>query len=235
MGFGILFIGYFLLLNNVSYYMLTDVIAALFMLLAFFKLAYLNRGFSLGFVFCSIFAIFGAFEFISEAMRMFDLVSLGSSFISIVGMIRYLLICLTTVFMLIGARDIAREVDLNALAIRCHKGIFLTFIIYALNIVWQTSSLLGFLPSVKFMALSGYIIILATLILVIMNLISVYGCYMHICMPGQDKHSEDKKSRFSFVNAFRAHEDEKRREYSEYKLNKFKDKMEKIKNKDKKK
>ena len=235
MGFGILFIGYFLLLNNVSYYMLTDVISALLMLLAFFKLAYLNRGFSLGFIFCSIFAAFGAFEFISEAMRMFNILSLGASFISIVGMIRYLLICLTTVFMLIGARDIAREVDLNALAVRCHKGVILTFIIYALNIIWQTSSLLGFSPSVRFMALSGYIIILATLILVIMNLISVYGCYMHICMPGEDKSGASKKSRFSFVNAFRAHEDEKRREYTEYKLDKLNARLEKLKNKDKKK
>ena len=215
--------------------MLTDVIAALLMLLAFFKLAYLNRGFSLGFIFCSIFAAFGAVEFISEAMRMFNIVSLGASFISVVGMIRYLLICLTTVFMLIGARDIAREVDLNALAVRCHKGIILTFIIYALNIVWQTSSLLGFSPSVKLMALSGYIIILATLILVIMNLISVYGCYMHICMPGEDKIEASKKSRFSFVNAFRAHEEEKRREYTEYKLDKLNAKLEKLKNKDKKK
>ena len=215
--------------------MLTDVIAALLMLLAFFKLAYLNRGFSLGFIFCSIFSAFGAFEFISDAMRMFNIVSLGASFISVVGMIRYLLICLTTVFMLIGARDIAREVDLNALAVRCHKGIILTFIIYALNIIWQTSSLLGFAPSVKFMALSGYIIILATLILVIMNLISVYGCYMHICMPGEDKSGASKKSRFSFVNAFRAHEDEKRREYTEYKLDKLNARLEKLKNKDKKK
>ena len=235
MGFGILFTGYFLLLNNVSYYMLTDVVAALLMLLAFYKLAYLNRGFSYGFIFCSVFAAFSAFEFVSEAMRMFNILSLGESFISIVGMIRYLLICLTSVFMLFGARDIAREVDLNALAVRCHKGIILTFIIYALNIVWQTSSLLGFSPNVKFMALSGFVIILATLILVIMNLISIYGCYMHICMPGQDKASENKRSRFSFVNAFRAHEDEKRREYAEYKIDKFKSKMEKLKNRDEKK
>ena len=234
MGFGILFIGYFLLLNNVSYYMLTDVISALLMLMAFYKLAYLNRGFSLGFIFCSIFSLFGAFEFISEAMRMFNFVSLGATFISVVGMIRYLLICLSTVFMLIGARDIAREVDLNALALRCHRGIILTFIIYALNIIWQTSSLLGFAPNVKFMALSGYIIILATLILVIMNLVSVYGCYMHICMPSDNAKGE-KKSRFSFVNAFRAHEEEKRREYTEYKLDKLNAKLEKLKNKDKKK
>ena len=234
MGFGILFIGYFLLLNNVSYYMLTDVISALLMLMAFYKLAYLNRGFSLGFIFCSVFSLFGAFEFIAEAMRMFGLVSLGTTFISTVGMIRYLLICLTTVFMLIGARDIAKEVDLNALAVRCHKGIILTFIIYALNIIWQTSSLLGFVPNVKFMALSGYIIILATIILVIMNLISIYGCYMHICMPSDNVKSE-KKSRFSFVNAFRAHEEEKRREYTEYKLDKLNAKLEKLKNKDKKK
>ena len=235
MGFGILFIGYFLLLNNVSYYMLTDVIAALLMLLAFYKLAYLNRGFSFGFIFCSIFAAFGAFEFLSEAMRMFGLVSLGATFISTVGMLRYLLICLTTVFMLIGARDIAKEVDLNALAIRCHRGVIFTFIIYGLNIIWQTSSLLTFSPNVKFMALSGYIIILATLILVIVNLVSVYGCYMHICMPKDNTKNSEKKSRFTFVNAFRAHEDEKRREYTEYKLDKLNAKLEKLKNKDKKK
>ena len=215
--------------------MLTDVIAALMMLLAFYKLAYLNKAFSYGFIFSSIFAFFSVIEFASEAMRMFSLVSLGSTFISVIGMARYLIIAITTVSMLLGMRDIAKEVQLNALSVRCHKGVILTFIIYALNIIWQTSALIDLVPSVKFMAISGYLIILATLILVILNLVSIYGCYMHICMPSRERARETKTSRFAFVNSFKRHEDEKRKEYADYKLEKLKARMEKIQSKENKK
>jgi DNA-binding response OmpR family regulator len=49
-----------------------------------------------------------------------------------------------------------------------------------------------------------------------------------------DEKQEEKESRFKFVNAFRKHEDEKRREYAEYKLDKFKKKQEKLKEKNEK-
>ena len=43
-----------------------------------------------------------------------------------------------------------------------------------------------------------------------------------------------KPSRFEFVNKFRRHEEEKQREYAEYKMGKFEQKMEKLKGKAKK-
>ena len=49
---------------------------------------------------------------------------------------------------------------------------------------------------------------------------------MRICMP-EDKEMEEKESKFGFVNSFRRHEEEKQREYAEYRLEKMKKKMEK--------
>ena len=48
-------------------------------------------------------------------------------------------------------------------------------------------------------------------------------------MPADNKPKEEKKSRFGFVNAFREHEEQKKREYFEYKLEKAKMKAEKKK------
>jgi hypothetical protein len=44
-------------------------------------------------------------------------------------------------------------------------------------------------------------------------------------MPEDKKEYVPRPSRFGFVNRFRAHEDEKRREYAEYKLEKKKKKF----------
>ena len=52
---------------------------------------------------------------------------------------------------------------------------------------------------------------------------------MRICMP-EDEDMPEKESKFKLVNAFRRHEEEKRREYAEYKLDKLKKKQQKDKN-----
>ena len=49
-------------------------------------------------------------------------------------------------------------------------------------------------------------------------------------MP-EDENMPEKESKFKFVNAFRRHEEEKRKEYADYKLEKFKKKQEKQKGK----
>ena len=66
MGFGTLFIGYFLLLN-LTYYRFTDLIAALLMLLAFYKLREINRHFRVAIISSGLFAAIGAIE-LAEAL-----------------------------------------------------------------------------------------------------------------------------------------------------------------------
>ena len=64
-----------------------------------------------------------------------------------------------------------------------------------------------------------------------MNLILIYNCYMQICMPEDLLPKESKKSKLEFINKFAEHEEEKRREYAEYKLEKMKKRAEKLKRK----
>ena len=74
--------------------------------------------------------------------------------------------------------------------------------------------------------------IIATLALIGVNLSVVFSAYYRICMPeDQGVEFKEKKSKFGFVNAFRAHEEEKQREYAEYKLDKMKKQAEKLKQK----
>lgn len=229
MGFGTLFFGYFLLLN-ITYYGFTDIIASLIMLYAFYKLSGVNRGFKRATIATAVFSLYSIYELICAVIDMFfanfDMTSLNSAN----AMVRSFIICIFTVLMLIGIRDVAREVEMHNLCVRANRAAIVTFIVYGLNIVWQTTDLLGFMD-IRIVVIVGYFILLATLLTVTINLISIYSCYSNICMPDDNKPREEKKSRFGFVNAFREHEEQKRREYFEYKLEKSKAKAEKKKTK----
>lgn len=230
MGFGTLFFGYFLLLN-VTFFSYSDIIAAFLMLYAFYKLSSINKGFKYALYAAAVFAIFGLYELVTTVIELF-VPALGTvAFISYTAMLRSLIICILTLFMLIGMRDVCREVELGSLSVRCQRAIYVSVIIYSLNIALETGALGAF--NLKVVALIGYLILISTLILIAINLSSIHTCYVRICMPGDEKPKapKEKKSRFGFVNAFRHHEEEKRREYYEYKLEKLKAHSEKQKNK----
>ena len=63
------------------------------------------------------------------------------------------------------------------------------------------------------------LLLLATLLLIIYNLITIYTAYMRICMPNELTQSA-KKSKFGFVNKFKEYESERAKEYLEYKRQK---------------
>ncbi len=222
MGFGTLFIGYFLLLN-VTYYAYSDLVAALIMALGLYKLSSVNRYFKYAAFISLAFAAVGATEFVREIIRMFSpTVNLTFAFLP---PIRSAVICALTVCMLFGIHDVAREVDLPTLAARTKRMLVPTAVIYLATIILDTPTLLsGVSPIVA--ALIFVIVMIATLFLIICNLITVYSAYMRICMPDELEPSS-KKSRFEFVNKFRAYEDKKAAEYVEYKRTKVKNKAKK--------
>ena len=130
-----------------------------------------------------------------------------------------------TLMMLIGMRDVAAEVGLPVIRERCHRLSYTTVVIYALNIFLEIGQLASFID----MTVLLYIAVMAifgTLVLVSFNLSQIYSCYAKICMPGEDDES-NRKSRFGFVNAFRAHEKEKQREYLDYKMEKLRKRADK--------
>ena len=224
MGFGILLIGYFLLLNF-AYCDFSDAVAAVLILYALFKLARINRNFKISAYVAIPFTVLGVAELCIAAYDMMFPISASSPIFTTVALIRHLVLAFLSFTMLLGIRDVADEVKLPALSSKSVRCAILTVAIYALNIILESISLgnlvgVGILPYVYFFA------IIATRAMTVINLTVIYTAYMRICMPGDEDMSE-KKSRFGFVNAFRAHEEEKSREYAEYKLNRLKEKQRK--------
>ncbi|MBQ8880278.1 MAG: hypothetical protein IJY69_05535 [Clostridia bacterium] len=232
MGFGILFAGYFLLLNF-AYYGFTDAIASVIMLYALYKLSGINRGFRNAAIASVIFTVFGLFELVISVIGLFYGEGLeGIVFYS--ALIRHVIIATTSALMLIGMREIADEVGIGSLARKCNKLAYATVAIYLLNIALETGELGSFID-IKILVYAAVLSIALTLAVTVASLSAIFNCYSQICMPEDNTPDyTEPKSRFAFVNEFRAHQEEKQKEYAEYKLNKFKKRMEKAKQKENK-
>ncbi len=226
MGFGTLFVGYFLLLNF-AYYDLTDAIAAAVMLYAFYKLKNINEGFKNGVIAASVFTVFGLLELIlsvlGTVLPSFDL----SPILWLRPILRHGIICITTFFMLGGMREVADEVGLPFIASRCKRNFYITGCVYILNVFSEIAGLSSIFEP-RLLAFIYLYVTLATIGVICLNLISIYSCHVRICMPDDDL-DKVKESRFGFINEMRRHKEEKEREYAEYKLEKLKSKKKKRK------
>ena len=230
MGFGTVFVGYVLLLN-ISYFTLTDIIAALVMLMGFIRLSRFNREFSACCALAGLFSALSLLEFIEEICVMFDA---RANFLSGIGsalsMTRYALIGILTSVMLLGIVRIAKEVDHAPLAKRAERLIPFVGVTYILLLL-ADSPLITLIPTVS--AYIMFALILIQLVVAIITLATVYKAYMGICMPG-DENPETKKSRFGFVNEMREREDELRREFTENQTKKLEERIQKNKKRRKK-
>ncbi len=230
MGFGILFIGFFLLLN-IPYHSYTDAICAVISLYALYKLSAINTNFKRACYSAVGFSVFGILEFLYSALIVFVPSLNIPDVFTVVSIVRYAVVCVLSVFTFLGMRDVANEVGLRVIAIKCERVIYMTYPIYALSVV---SEILSFFPlPFTVMQYIAVVILVCNMALIIISLIVIYNCYMRICMP-EDEDMPEKESKFKFVNAFRRHEEEKRREYADYKLEKFKKNQEKQKEKNEK-
>lgn len=232
MGFGTFFIGYFLILNF-AYYGFTDAIAAAVMLLGLYKLSSVNREFSIAAIISAVFLALGSFELFAELYTSVFLGKLSPEITSTVAILRHALIAALTVAALAGIRSVSDEVGLPDLSKRAKRLAYLTPAVYALLILLETP-----LPTLDFLsraaALIALLALLFSLALIIANLITVYSAYMKICMP-KDADMKERSSKIGIVNAFRRHEEEKQREYAEYKIERMREKnAKKTKGKDKK-
>ena len=231
MGFGTLFIGYFLLLN-IFYYQFTDVICAALMALALHKLSGVNKDFRYGFYSAIGFIAFGALELILGVMLMFNPSTALVPITPYVSMARYVTVFILTLFMLRGIKDVAGEVGLKNLSHRASVSVYFTAAVYALLFIFEMPALALLLPE-KALAIISLCLLLSVFTLVIANLVTVYTAYMRICMPGDEDNDEQKPSKFAFVNRYRERKEEKEREYAEYQLEKMKKKAQQKKNKKK--
>lgn len=237
MGFGTLFFGY-LILAALPSQELTNVAAAALMLLAFYKLSYLNVHFkraALATVAFLSFSVADAVIYMLEDVFYVlpsDIIPLNTS----MYMIRNMLIALLSLFMLFGMRDVADEVRLKRLAKKCDIYSKITLAVFVLNLTVppNLSDFFGNTTSAVFaQLLLSVITVILTLCIIIMNSLNIYSCYAKICMPEENQKSEEapRRSRFGFVEKFRHHEEEKRREYELYKTEKMKKNAERRSNK----
>lgn len=229
MGFGILFFGYFLLLN-ITYYSITDLISALIMSMALYKLSTVNKPFKNGFYVSLLFAAVGLVELVVGFITMFSPtlnIDVISNYLPIP---RYFVIAVLTLFILMGIESVADEVGLSTLAKRAHTAMPFMLAVYALSAVLEVPLIQP--VSIKILSVASVIVLLATLIIVTVNLVTIYRAYMKICMPeDKDNEYEEKPSKFEFINKHREHTQQKQREYAEYKLEKLKKKAMKKKKK----
>ena len=188
MGFGTLFIGYFLLLN-VTYFAWTDLIAALVMALGLYKLSGVNRYFKYALFSSLAHAVVGAVEFALEIVAM--LLPYSSIEVGFMSILRCAVLCALTVSMLLGIYDVAREVDLPALSIRAKRMVIPAVVIYVTNILLDTPTLFTGIEPI-YVALIFTILLIALFFLIIYNLITVYTAYMKICMPSDNAKNANK-------------------------------------------
>lgn len=220
MGFGTLFIGYFFLIN-ISYYEYTDIIAAMVMLMGLYKLSEFNRGFKTAFALSGVFALFSLAQITLTALEIFIERSAITSALAYMNVPRCVLLLGLTYAILLGISDVATEVEANELASRAKRSLPFSFL-YAIIAVAELpvlSDLLG-----KSVAYIYFTLLVAEVIFIAINLVTVYRAYMQICMP-EDLEVGVKKSRFDFVNRYRAYEEKKSGEYAEYKLERERKKL----------
>ncbi len=213
MGFGILFIGYFLLLD-IAYYFYTDIIAAVVMMLALYKLSEINRPFKQAMWLALGFSVFALAEFAIELFCTFSFVPNEAVIHSCVAVVRYGILLALSALMLCGMRDVANEVGLAKISEKSRKLVYTSAFVYTLDIILE-ASVLSNIVDVTILVTLSMAALIATLIVTAMVLIEIYHCYMRICMPGQDK--DETMSRFEFVNRFREHEAARAKEYADYK------------------
>ncbi len=129
----------------------------------------------------------------------------GVTVTAVVTLVEYaLILCFHWVF-LRQLRGFAAELELPAIARRTDWGLWLVSIQCSCYIVAMVLELVGY-PLQMFSAIAA----LLQFVWAVFNLFNLFTCYMYICPEG-DEQMERKPSRFAFVNQMREKMDERDR------------------------
>lgn len=222
MGFGTLFIGYFFLVN-ISYFAYTDIVSAMVMLMGLYQLSSVNRQFRFAAYTSAVFAIFSLGELSLTLADMLLSPKWSQAVIPYFDAAHYLFVFVITLFVFRGIEQVALEVEAYELSKSAKAAVPLSAI-FAVTSLFELPFLAGMLGNI--IAYVYFAILLATVISIFSNLITLYKAYMQICMPGEETKKE-KASRFGFMNKFYDSIERGSREYAEYKMDKKKNKSKK--------
>lgn len=224
MGFGILFIGYLIGMNFV-YSGFTDIISFCFILYALLLLFRHNAYFKRSFITVIPLCIAGLLYFVFELIGFIGVNhSLDTALItSYYSVLSSLLKLVYTAFLLKGIETLANELDIQTIRVKAFRNRLFTYIYYALSVFCELNhegalaryAQYAFLPVLIF----GFIVL-------ILNAILFYSCYMWICLEG-DENMERKESSISIINGIQKRTDafeeklvEKKKEQKALKENK---------------
>ena len=230
MGFGTLFIGYFLLLN-ITYYTFTDVIAGMIMLLGLYKLGTVSKHFRVP-AWCAVaFSVFGFAELaISIVDMLFTTLLNNNLLVSGLAIGRSIIIAVLTLNMLQAMYAIAVELDVGKVPLKCRTMAIWTMLLYGAEILFETPFISNLIPDGA-SAVVYLVIIIGMIVVVISNLTIIYSCYMQICMPEDLVEKPQRPSRFAFVNEYRRRKAEREAAEQAEMLRKREEKLRKKKKK----
>lgn len=213
MGFGTLFIGYFLLLN-ITAPGISDIIATLVMLIGLYRLSRINNKFRAGFIVDLVFsgfALVGLVLWSLDIMKMID----TSAIDPYTGMIRSLLVAVLTIAVLMGIHDVAKEVELEKLPTTASVMTYISLAVFGVAILMEAPLLISWLPPI-FYSVFMIIAVLGSFIVIIINLTVIYGAYASICMPSEQKKAPKSDEGDGFFAMFRRRKAESESEDAEY-------------------
>ena len=214
MGFGILFIGYFMAtlmsINTIGSVM--RLLGYVLVLVATRKLSKYHRAFdavslatALMMAVSLLLVVYDASSFLYE-MLIVDTQLLPPAFRTVVGYVEMALTFVFSAVLLWAIRLIAIQTQVQKIAVGAVRNFVFICIYYVL-------SLIGMLPfpfAQKYTSVVGAPVLILYFVWIILNLVLIYTCYARIC-DEDDVDMEQKPSRFEFVNNMRR-ESEARRE-----------------------
>ena len=224
MGFGSLFIGYAFLIN-ITYFGYTDLLSALVIMLGLYKLSEINKNFKISFIMTALFAIVGAAELFIYLYEMLFPAFNDEAFLLYVTPARYISIGIMSSFIMLGISDVANEVGLSELRKKAARKVPFCYAVFALSALIDLP-FVGNVFDTKVLVIIAAVLLIAIVVLVCLNLFTIYSAYMRICMP-EDLKEKPERKKGGIGQKFREHEEMRSREYAEYKLNKMKSKKRK--------
>ena len=214
MGFGILFIGYFMAtlmsINTIGSVM--RLLGYALVLVATRKLSKYHRAFdavslatALMMAVSLLLVVYDASSFLYE-MLIIDAQLLPPAFRTVVGYVEMALTFVFSAVLLWAIRLIAIQTQVQKIAVGAVRNFVFICIYYVL-------SLIGMLPfpfAQTYASVVGAPVLILYFVWIVLNLVLIYTCYARIC-DEDDVDMEQKPSRFEFVNNMRR-ESEARRE-----------------------
>lgn len=229
MGFGLLFIGYFMAafmsMSPLGGYLIR-LLGYAIILVGAFKLKRYNKDFTYLCMGAGLMMFFSAVIALSGSFNDIAAVSLFSDNIkNIIGHGERVGYVLFTASMCVPIRSIAKETEVEKIAVAAVRNFIFTAIYFVLYLVAYIP--LPFINDYK--AYFGTPVFVLYIVIIFMNLFMLFSCYAKIC-DESDVEMAQKPSRFAFVNRFREENERRRAEADARAEQKKREKAERRKN-----